>query len=83
MKISSCGGWSSSALSMTFPFRSTLERTLQPSNPLLLVNIIQANPRTKFILFHGGYPWVSETGAMAFHFNTVLAGAAAFAERLD
>ena len=57
------------------PFQIHTGAHLQPSNPLLLVNIIQANPRTKFILFHGGYPWVSETGAMAFHFNTVLAGA--------
>ena len=39
---------------------------LQRANPLLLVDLIQANPRTKFILFHGGYPWVSETAAIAF-----------------
>jgi predicted TIM-barrel fold metal-dependent hydrolase len=38
---------------------------LQGSNPLLLVDLIEANPRTKFILFHGGYPWVGETGAIA------------------
>ena len=37
---------------------------LQGSNPLLLVDLIEANPRTKFILFHGGYPWVGETGAI-------------------
>jgi uncharacterized protein len=37
---------------------------LQGSNPLLLVDMIEANPRTKFILFHGGYPWVGETGAI-------------------
>ena len=57
------------------PFQIHTGGHLQPSNPLLLVDLIQANPRTKFILFHGGYPWVSETGAMAFHFNTVYAGA--------
>ena len=27
-----------------------------------LVDLIEANPRTKFILFHGGFPWVGETG---------------------
>ena len=27
-----------------------------------LVDLIGANPRTKFILFHGGFPWVGETG---------------------
>jgi predicted TIM-barrel fold metal-dependent hydrolase len=37
---------------------------LQGSNPLLLADLIEANPRTKFILFHGGYPWVGETGAI-------------------
>jgi predicted TIM-barrel fold metal-dependent hydrolase len=38
---------------------------LQGSNPLLLLDLIQANPQTKFVLFHGGYPWVGETGAIA------------------
>jgi predicted TIM-barrel fold metal-dependent hydrolase len=37
---------------------------LQGSNPLLLLDLIQANPKTKFVLFHGGYPWVGETGAI-------------------
>ena len=58
------------------PFQIHTGGHLQPSNPLLLENLIQANPRTKFILFHGGYPWVGETGAIVFHFNSVLAGAA-------
>src|SRR5262249_8563057 len=38
---------------------------IQGSNPMNLVDLIDANPKTKFILFHGGYPWVSETGAIA------------------
>ena len=37
---------------------------LQGSNPMLLVDMIEANPKTKFILFHGGYPWTGETGAI-------------------
>lgn len=37
---------------------------LQGSNPMLLLDLIEANPRTKFILFHGGYPWIGETGAI-------------------
>jgi hypothetical protein len=37
---------------------------LQGSSPMKLLNLIEANPRTKFILFHGGYPWVGETGAI-------------------
>jgi hypothetical protein len=31
---------------------------------LLLVDMIEANLKTKFILFHGGFPWVSETAAI-------------------
>jgi predicted TIM-barrel fold metal-dependent hydrolase len=47
------------------PFQiHTGDARLQGSNPLLLVDLIQANPRTQFILFHGGYPWVGETGAI-------------------
>jgi uncharacterized protein len=38
---------------------------IQGSNPMNLVDLIQANPRTKFILFHGGFPWVGETGMIA------------------
>jgi predicted TIM-barrel fold metal-dependent hydrolase len=37
---------------------------IQGSNPMLLVDLIQAHPGTKFILFHGGYPWIGETGAI-------------------
>ena len=25
---------------------------------------LEANPRTKFILFHGGFPWIGETGVI-------------------
>ena len=39
-------------------------RRIQGSNPMLLVDLIEANPRTKFILFHGGFPWVGETGVI-------------------
>jgi predicted TIM-barrel fold metal-dependent hydrolase len=35
---------------------------IQGSSPMNLVDLIEANPRTKFILFHGGFPWVGETG---------------------
>jgi len=56
------------------PFQIHTGAHLEPSNPLLLVDLIQANPRTKFILFHGGFPWVSEIAAMAFHFDGRLVG---------
>jgi len=44
---------------------------IQGSNPMLLLNLIEGNPKTKFILFHGGFPWVGETGAIAFRHRNV------------
>lgn len=44
---------------------------LEGSNPMLLVDLIEANPKTKFVLFHGGYPWVGETGAIAKRYSNV------------
>jgi predicted TIM-barrel fold metal-dependent hydrolase len=29
---------------------------LEGSNPMLLVNLIESHPQTRFVLFHGGYP---------------------------
>ncbi|MDP6444121.1 MAG: amidohydrolase family protein [Pirellulaceae bacterium] len=54
------------------PFQvHTGDARLQRSNPMLLVDVIEANPQTKFILFHGGYPWVGETGAIAMKHRNV------------
>lgn len=48
------------------PFQiHTGDARVQGSNPMLLVDLIEANPKTKFILFHGGFPWVGETGVIA------------------
>ena len=44
---------------------------IQGSDPMLLVDMIQANPNTKFILFHGGFPWIDETGLIAMRFRNV------------
>ena len=38
---------------------------------MLLVDLVASNPKTKFILFHGGYPWVGETGAIATRYKNV------------
>lgn len=49
----------------SLPFQiHTGDAGIQGSNPMLLVNLLDANPHTKFILFHGGYPWIGETGAI-------------------
>ncbi len=48
------------------PFQiHTGQARIQGSNPMLLVELIEANPKTKFILFHGGFPWIGETGVIA------------------
>jgi predicted TIM-barrel fold metal-dependent hydrolase len=41
------------------------------SNPMNLVNVISANRKTKFILFHGGFPWVGESGMIALKYPHV------------
>lgn len=47
------------------PFQiHTGQARIQTSNPMNLVDLIEANPRTKFILFHGGFPWVGETAVI-------------------
>jgi predicted TIM-barrel fold metal-dependent hydrolase len=59
--------WRLVALSAKYdlPFQiHTGQARIQGSNPMLLVDLIEANPRTKFVLFHGGYPWVGETGVI-------------------
>jgi uncharacterized protein len=54
------------------PFQiHTGQARIQGSNPMLLVDLIAANPNTKFILFHGGYPWVGETGVIAMKYRNV------------
>jgi len=54
------------------PFQiHTGQARIQGSNPMLLVDMIQANPKTKFVLFHGGFPWVGETGVIAMRHSNV------------
>jgi hypothetical protein len=59
--------WRLAALSAKhdLPFQiHTGDARIQGSNPMLLVDLIEANPKTRFILFHGGYPWVGETAVI-------------------
>ncbi|MCC7374810.1 MAG: amidohydrolase family protein [Verrucomicrobiales bacterium] len=57
---------------LDLPFQiHTGHARIQGSNPMLLVDLIAANPKTKFILFHGGYPWIGETGAIATRHSNV------------
>ncbi|HLN32596.1 MAG TPA: amidohydrolase family protein [Gemmataceae bacterium] len=66
--------WQLTALSARYglPFQiHTGDARIEGSNPMLLVDLIHANPQTKFILFHGGYPWISETEAIAMRYSHV------------
>jgi len=66
--------WRLTALSAKhdLPFQiHTGDARLQGSNPMLLLDLIAANPKTKFILFHGGYPWVSETAGIVMRHRNV------------
>jgi len=54
------------------PFQiHTGQARVQGSNPILLVDLIEANPKTKFVLFHGGFPWTGETGVIAMRHKNV------------
>lgn len=54
------------------PFQiHTGQARIQGSNPMLLVDLIADNPNTKFILFHGGFPWIGETGVIAMKYRNV------------
>ena len=66
--------WQLAALSAKhdLPFQiHTGDARLQGSNPMLLLDLIEGNPKTKFALFHGGYPWVSETAAIVMRHRNV------------
>lgn len=60
------------AAKLDLPFQiHTGHARIQGSNPMLLVDLIQANPKTKFVLLHGGYPWVGETGVIGMKYRNV------------
>ena len=44
---------------------------LAESNPMLLTGLIKRNPKTSFVLLHGGYPFTSECGILAKSFENV------------
>lgn len=44
---------------------------LKNSNPLLLENLFRDYGKVKFVLFHGGYPYINEVGVLAKYFPNV------------
>ncbi|MEX2560418.1 MAG: amidohydrolase family protein, partial [Pirellulales bacterium] len=66
--------WHVTGLSAKYelPFQiHTGQARVQGSNPMLLVDLIEANHRTRFVLFHGGFPWTGETGVIAMRHKNV------------
>jgi hypothetical protein len=41
------------------------------TNAMQLFEVIGKNPETKFVLFHGGYPWIEDVCALAQYFPNV------------
>ena len=44
---------------------------MQKSNCRYLTEAIRRNPHTKFVLFHGSYPWLDDLCGLAFSFRNV------------
>lgn len=44
---------------------------LEKTNALQMKEVIEKNPDTKFVLFHGGYPWLEDTLALTHYFKNV------------
>lgn len=43
------------------------------SNPMNLIPMIEKHPETRFVLFHGGYPWTEEIAALLHNYGNVVA----------
>ena len=43
------------------------------SNPMNLLPMIEKHPQTRFVLFHGGYPWIEEIAALSHNYANVYA----------
>lgn len=57
-------------LGLVFQVHTGLAR-LDSSNPLLLEGVIREHPEVVFDLFHGGYPWIRESAALAHNYPNV------------
>lgn len=55
---------------LVFQVHTGLAR-LSGSNPMLLMPLIEQYPDVVFDLFHGGYPWIHEVGALAQNYPNV------------
>jgi predicted TIM-barrel fold metal-dependent hydrolase len=60
------------AAELDLPFQNhTGLGLIQKSNAMNLEEAIRKNPQTKFILFHGSYPWMEDTFALAHYYPNV------------
>ena len=44
---------------------------LQGSEPMKLIGIIERHPRTRFVLFHAGFPWTHQVAGLAHNYRNV------------
>ncbi|MEN8139231.1 MAG: amidohydrolase family protein [Bacteroidota bacterium] len=44
---------------------------LQKSNAMQLREVIELNPKTKFVLFHGSYPWIEDIFGLAHNYPNI------------
>ncbi len=57
-------------LNLPFQCHTGLGR-IDRTNALMLREAIARNPETRFVLFHGGYPWTQDIAALAHYFPNV------------
>jgi len=61
------------AAKYSLPFQNhTGLAKLSGSNPMNLIPMIEKHPETRFVLFHGGFPWTEETAALAHNYPNVV-----------
>jgi predicted TIM-barrel fold metal-dependent hydrolase len=58
-------------LDMPFQIHTGLAR-ISGSNPMNLEPIIARHPRTRFVLFHSGFPWIHEVSGLAHNYKNAL-----------
>ncbi|SFS74238.1 amidohydrolase family protein [Paenibacillus sp. BC26] len=68
-------------MSLTAPLCAELDLPIQlhtglaqlsGSSPILLEPFVARNPKTRFVFFHGGFPWVKETAGIAHNYRNVV-----------
>jgi uncharacterized protein len=57
---------------LVFQIHTGLSVRLPGSTPMNLIPMIERHRQTKFVLIHGGFPWLEETAALAHNYANVF-----------